>query len=292
MLGILNGTVVHGRGKGADAGFPTANLELRDGEALPPMGVYAVRARFGGQDHAGVTNVGLRPTADDDPDVTVETWIPGLARTLYGEELTLSLIRYLRPTRRFPDLAALRAQIGLDAREAEAAVPLTGQILPFFTFSAEETRQLAQKAAQRLSPGAVWVLRGDLGAGKSEFARGAARGLGVTGPVPSPSFTILNVYDQGRLPLYHFDWYRVSDEGELDEIGTPEYLLGDGVCLVEWAEKAESLLPEKRVEIRLQPIGENARLILFEALGGAELPFGEDELKLLSGDEIHADFRA
>ena len=122
--------------------------------------------------------------------------------------------------------------------------------------------------AGSLRPGSVLVLRGKMGAGKSEVSRGIARGLGITGPVPSPSFTILNAYDEGRLPLYHFDWYRVEDPEELYEIGAPEYLPGDGVTLVEWAERAEELLPGKRTEIYIQPIADDVRLILISPPDG------------------------
>ena len=159
-------------------------------------------------------------------------------------------------------MAALKEQIDRDAETARAWAARCPEADGFLTFSAEETRVLSAQMAQGLTAGSVLVLRGDMGAGKSEFSRGVARGLGVTGPVPSPSFTILNVYDEGRLPLYHFDWYRVEDPEELYEIGAQEYLPGSGVTLVEWAERAEDLLPEKRTEVFIQPVTESARLIL------------------------------
>ena len=99
------------------------------------------------------------------------------------------------------------------------------------THSPAETRALGAALARQLLPGDVLVLEGDLGAGKSEFTRGIARGLGVAGPVASPSFTILNVYDEGRVPLYHFDWYRLSSAQELYDMGMDEYLGGDGVAV-------------------------------------------------------------
>ena len=95
------------------------------------------------------------------------------------------------------------------------------------THSAEETRALGAKLASQLQRGDVVLLRGGLGAGKSEFARGVARGLGIQGPVPSPSFTILNMYDEGRIPLYHFDWYRIHDSDEIGEMGFEEQIGGD-----------------------------------------------------------------
>ena len=96
------------------------------------------------------------------------------------------------------------------------------------------TRAIGEKLASQLRAGDVLLLLGNLGAGKSEMTRGIARGLGVTATVASPSFTILNVYDEGRVPLYHFDWYRLNDVEELYEMGMEEYLGGDGVAVVEW----------------------------------------------------------
>ena len=100
------------------------------------------------------------------------------------------------------------------------------------------TRLIGEKLARQLRPGDVLLLLGDLGAGKSELTRGIARGLGVTSTVASPSFTILNVYDEGCVPLYHFDWYRLNDVEELYEMGMEEYLGGDGVAVVEWPQMA------------------------------------------------------
>ena len=133
------------------------------------------------------------------------------------------------------------------------------------THSAAETRALGARLAGQLKAGDTVILLGGLGAGKSEFARGVARGLGITGPVPSPSFTILNAYEDGRLPLYHFDWYRVEDEEELAEIGASDYLPGDGVTLVEWPERAPELLPVRRLDVSFQAVGDEARLIALSA---------------------------
>lgn len=144
------------------------------------------------------------------------------------------------------------------------------------TFSAEETRALGARLASALGPGDVVVLRGDLGAGKSEFARGVARGLGIAGPVPSPSFTILNAYDEGRLPLYHFDWYRVSDPEEIAEMGFEEQLHGDGVSLIEWSERAPEYVPNRALLIRIDTAQDDAREIHFEPRGG--FPFTEEQL--------------
>ena len=125
--------------------------------------------------------------------------------------------------------------------------------------SAEETRKLGERLAEGVRPGDVILLEGPLGAGKSELARGIARGLGVEETVTSPSFTILNVYTSGRIPLYHFDWYRLEIEEELYELGMEEYLGGDGVALVEWPGRCPDALPEKFMMIEILPEGENRR---------------------------------
>ena len=125
--------------------------------------------------------------------------------------------------------------------------------------SAEETRRLGELLAAELLPGDVILLEGPLGAGKSEFARGVARGLGVRETVTSPSFTILNVYESGRIPLYHFDWYRLKSEEELYEMGMEEYLGGDGAALVEWPGNAAEALPGDFLMIEIMPEGETER---------------------------------
>lgn len=134
--------------------------------------------------------------------------------------------------------------------------------------SARETREIGEKLAAHLRAGDVVLLEGNLGAGKSEMARGIARGLGITGAVPSPSFTILNAYDEGKIPLYHFDWYRIEDPNEIWEMGMDEQLGGDGIALIEWSEKARECLPEKLLKITLLPLDENTREITFEPIGG------------------------
>lgn len=129
------------------------------------------------------------------------------------------------------------------------------------TNSAAETKALGEKLASRLKAGDVVVLEGELGAGKSELARGIARGLGVTETVTSPSFTILNVYESGRCPLYHFDWYRLESEEELYELGMDEYLGGDGIAVIEWAERCPEAVPENVIRIRLEVTGGESRRI-------------------------------
>ena len=129
------------------------------------------------------------------------------------------------------------------------------------TKSAMETRALGERLAGQLRPGDVVLLEGELGAGKSELARGIARGLGVTETVTSPSFTILNVYESGRCPLYHFDWYRLESADELYEMGLDEYLGGDGIAVVEWPGRCPEAVPENALRIRLEQAGENERKI-------------------------------
>ena len=129
------------------------------------------------------------------------------------------------------------------------------------THSAAETRALGARMAQELKAGDVVLLEGELGDGKSEFARGVAGGLGVTETVTSPSFTILNVYESGRVPLYHFDWYRLESAEELFEMGLDEYLGGDGVALVEWPGRCPEAVPEKHLMIRFVQTGEETREI-------------------------------
>ena len=115
----------------------------------------------------------------------------------------------------------------------------------WITNSPRETFDLAYSMAESAVPGEVFALCGDLGAGKTLFAKGFAAGLGITEPVTSPTFTIVCEYRNGRLPLFHFDVYRIDDEEELFEIGFEEYLYGDGVCLIEWADRVPGLLPEQ-----------------------------------------------
>ena len=112
------------------------------------------------------------------------------------------------------------------------------------TFGAEETFALGRKIGEAAVPGQVYALNGDLGVGKTVFTQGVAKGLGIEGAVSSPTFTILQIYEEGRLPFYHFDVYRIGCVEEMDEIGYDEYFYGDGICLIEWAERIEDILPD------------------------------------------------
>ena len=101
-------------------------------------------------------------------------------------------------------------------------------------------------------PGQIYTLTGDLGVGKTVFTQGVAVGLGITEPVNSPTFTIVQVYEEGRLPFYHFDVYRIGDIEEMDEIGYEDYFYGDGLTMIEWANLIEEILPKKRKEITIE----------------------------------------
>ena len=118
--------------------------------------------------------------------------------------------------------------------------------------SAEETFALGQKIGERVKPGTIISLTGDLGVGKTVFSQGFGAGIGVEEPVNSPTFTIVQVYEEGRLPFYHFDVYRIADEEELYEIGFDEMIDGDGVSLIEWANLIPRSLPEHYTEIRIE----------------------------------------
>ena len=117
--------------------------------------------------------------------------------------------------------------------------------------SEKETFAVAEEIARQASPGDIYLLEGDLGVGKTVFAKGFAHGLGITEPITSPTFTIVQEYHEGRLPLYHFDVYRIADVEEMDEIGYEDYFFGDGVCLIEWAELIRDILPEQCVEVTI-----------------------------------------
>lgn len=120
------------------------------------------------------------------------------------------------------------------------------------TNSAEETFLFGKRIGEMAEPGMVYTLVGDLGVGKTVLTQGVAAGLGIEGPVNSPTFTILQVYDEGRIPFYHFDVYRIGDVSEMDEIGYEDYFYGQGLCFIEWANLIEEILPDKYMEITIE----------------------------------------
>lgn len=141
------------------------------------------------------------------------------------------------------------------------------------SFCAKDTYELGEKIGQMAKPGMVISLTGDLGVGKTVFTQGLAKGLGIEEPVNSPTFTIVQVYEGGRLPLYHFDVYRIGDIEEMDEIGYEDYFYGEGVCLIEWADLIREILPEQMCRVTIEKDlekGFDYRKITLEGFKGIE----------------------
>ena len=128
----------------------------------------------------------------------------------------------------------------------------SGRSVTFLSSSPDETFFLGHLFGGRSQPGEVYTLTGDLGAGKTLFTQGFAAGLGITELVSSPTFTILQVYESGRLPFYHFDVYRIGDVEEMEEVGWEDCIYGGGVCIVEWAELIRDILPEGRIHVLIE----------------------------------------
>lgn len=120
------------------------------------------------------------------------------------------------------------------------------------TNCAKETFELGRKIGLAAKPGQIYTLVGDLGVGKTVFTQGVAAGLDIQEPISSPTFTIIQVYEEGRLPFYHFDVYRIGDIEEMEEIGYDDYFFGEGICLIEWANLIEELLPEDIISITIE----------------------------------------
>ena len=120
------------------------------------------------------------------------------------------------------------------------------------TNTPQETFCVGKKIGENARPGQIYTLTGDLGVGKTVFTQGVAAGLGITEPISSPTFTIIQEYETGRLPLYHFDVYRIGDVEEMDEIGYEDCFYGDGVCLIEWSSLIREILPEHAVHVQIE----------------------------------------
>ena len=136
--------------------------------------------------------------------------------------------------------------------------------------SPEETCRLGERLGRQARAGQIYTLRGDLGVGKTVFTQGIARGLGITEAVSSPTFTIVQEYQEGRLPFYHFDVYRIGDIEEMEEIGYDDYFFGNGVCMIEWADRIRELLPEQVISVEIEKDlekGFDYRKITIEGLG-------------------------
>ena len=137
------------------------------------------------------------------------------------------------------------------------------------SFSEKETFQIAKELAKEAKQGEVYCLSGNLGVGKTIFTKGFAAGLDITEPVSSPTFTIVQVYEEGRLPFYHFDVYRIGDVEEMEEIGYEDYFYGDGICFIEWANLIEEILPQNYTRITIEKDMEKGfdyRKITFEEM--------------------------
>lgn len=140
------------------------------------------------------------------------------------------------------------------------------------TFSPEDTLELGRKLGKQAQPGEVYTLVGELGVGKTVLTQGIARGLSIEEPVNSPTFTIVQVYEEGRMPFYHFDVYRIGDIEEMDEIGYEDYFYGQGLTMIEWANLIAEILPENYRQILIEKDlekGFNYRRITIEEIGGS-----------------------
>ena len=126
----------------------------------------------------------------------------------------------------------------------------SGENMIYKSYSVKETENIAKAFAKTLEKGDVVCIHGDLGSGKTAFTAGLAKGMGITDVISSPTFTIVNCHS-GDIPLYHFDVYRISDSSEMDDIGFDEYISGDGVSVIEWADIISDILPEKRYDITI-----------------------------------------
>ncbi len=120
------------------------------------------------------------------------------------------------------------------------------------SFSEKDTSNLGIELAKKVKPGDIILLDGDLGVGKTVFTKGFGKGLGIKDVINSPTFTILKSYEDGRIPLYHFDVYRIEDISEMDEIGYEDYFYGDGVCMIEWAVNIMELIPENAIRVKIE----------------------------------------
>lgn len=121
----------------------------------------------------------------------------------------------------------------------------------FESYSEQETFDFAKSLASKSHSGEVYALVGDLGVGKTAFTKGFAEGLGISESIVSPTFTFVQIYDEGRMPLYHFDVYRIGDVSEMDEIGYEDYFYGDGVSIMEWANLVEDILPDNVIRVSI-----------------------------------------
>jgi len=144
--------------------------------------------------------------------------------------------------------------------------------------SPEQTFQLGQLIGQQAQPGEIWSLAGTLGAGKTLFVKGMAKGLGFEGTVTSPTFTLQHIYE-GRLPLHHFDWYRLNEKREVEDLGWEEWIGGGGVVVVEWGEKFPQLFPPSLIKLNFEILSEESRRVFVEANHPDSIPRVEELIK-------------
>ena len=131
----------------------------------------------------------------------------------------------------------------------------------FTSNSPAETERLGREFAEKSKPGSILALQGDLGSGKTQFVKGVAAGLGAAGEVTSPTFTLVHEYSGGRVPIYHFDFFRIEDRQSAERLGLDEYFFGDGVSVIEWADKFPELIPKQAQWISFETKSENGRVI-------------------------------
>lgn len=159
------------------------------------------------------------------------------------------------PVARFPHTKAENLTRGRMVIERIAETETSGKRIDDMvveTTSDRETFALGEKFGNAAEPGQIYTLVGDLGVGKTVFTQGMARGLGIAEPISSPTFTIIQEYQEGRLPFYHFDVYRIGDIEEMEEIGYDDYFFGQGVCMIEWANLIEELLPANVIQVKIE----------------------------------------
>lgn len=162
--------------------------------------------------------------------------------------------------------------------------------MKYTTHSETETLQLGELLAKQLKPGDVLALKGDLGSGKTCLTRGICAGLNVTDPVTSPTFVLINEYESGRLPVYHFDFYRLGSVDEIYDLGLDDYFNSDGVCLIEWPENGLELLPEQHISVQLKSLFESGDEFSRDIeITGLNIP--QNELLKLSTADKNVDIR-
>jgi len=169
----------------------------------------------------------------------------------------------------------------LSEREQPPQEPGQPETLALITQSPAETQRLGARLGNVLCGGELILLEGDLGAGKTAFTQGIAEGLQVRQVVSSPTFTLLKEYE-GRLPLYHFDLYRLDDPLEIFDLGFEEYFAGAGICVVEWANKADAIWPAEHLRVRFHVTGETSRRLLFSGIG----PHSVEVFRIFSGRNV------